>query len=77
MLFRSRAVEASVYVVRAFVRLHEVLASNAELSKKLDALEQKLSTHDQAITGLINAIRQLTAPTTTKRRKIGFVIDDD
>ena len=35
------------------------------------------STHDQAITGLINAIRQLTAPPITKRRKIGFVIDDE
>ena len=75
VLNSPRAVEASVYVVRAFVRLREVLASNAELAKKLDALEKKLSTHDQAITGLINAIRQLTAPPTTKKRGIGFLID--
>ena len=77
VLNSSRAVEASVYVVRAFVRLREVLATNAELSKKLDSLEQKLSTHDQAITGLINAIRQLTAPPQTKKRGIGFVLDDE
>ena len=77
VLNSPRAVEASVYVIRAFVRLREVLATNAELAKKLYTLEKKLSTHDQAITGLINAIRQLTAPQTTKRRKIGFVINDD
>jgi hypothetical protein len=77
VLNSPRAVEASVYVVRAFVRLREVLATNAELAKKLDALEKRLSTHDQAITGIINAIRQLTAPPPTKRRKIGFVIDED
>ncbi len=77
VLNSPRAVDASVYVIRAFVRLREVLATNAELAKKLDALEKKLSTHDQAITGLINAIRQLTAPPTTKRRKIGFVIDEE
>lgn len=77
VLNSPRAVEASVYVIRAFIRLRETLATNAELSKKLDALEKKLSTHDQAITGLINAIRQLTAPPTTQRRKIGFVIDDE
>ena len=77
VLNSPRAVEASVYVIRAFIRLREMLATNAELSKKLDTLEKKLSTHDQAITGLINAIRQLTAPPTTQRRKIGFVIDDE
>ena len=76
VLNSPRAVEASVYVIRAFIRFREVLASNAELAKKLDTLEKKLSTHDQAITGLINAIRQLTAPQTTKRRTIGFVHDD-
>lgn len=76
VLNSPRAVETSVYVVRAFVRLREVLATNAELAKKLNALEKKLSTHDQAITGLISAIRQLTAPPPTKRRKIGFVIDE-
>ena len=51
-----RAVEVIVYIVRAFVRFREVLRSNKELASKLDALEKKLATHDQAITGLINAI---------------------
>ena len=77
VLNSPRAVEASVYVVRAFIRLREVLLSNKELASKLEALEKKLSTHDQAITGLINAIRQLTAPPTSKRRGIGFVFDEE
>ena len=51
VLNSRRAVEASVYVIRAFIRLRVVLATNAELLKKLDALEKKLSTHDQAIIG--------------------------
>ena len=75
-----RAVEVSIYVVRAFVQQRELLASNKDLARKLRALEQriekKLTTHDQAIAGIIDTLRQLTSPATTKRR-IGFVIDDE
>jgi hypothetical protein len=73
VLNSAQAVEASVYVVRTFVRLREMIASNKELARKLDTLEQKLATHDQAITGLINAIRQLMNPPEPKKRPIGFV----
>ena len=75
-----RAVEVSIYVVRAFVQQRELLASNKDLARKLRALEQriekKLTTHDQAIADIIDTLRQLTSPATTKRR-IGFVIDDE
>ena len=68
-------------MVRAFVKLREVLASNKELARQLKALEQriekKLSTHDQAIAGIIDTLRQLMSPTTTAKRRIGFVIDDE
>ena len=77
VLRSSRAIAVNIEIMRAFVRLRQVLATNKELAKKPDTLEKKLSTHDQAITGLINAIRQSTAPPPTKRRRIGFVIDDD
>ena len=80
ILNTPRAVEVSVYVVRAFVQLREVLASNKELARQLKALEQriekKLSTHDQVIAGIIDTLRQLMSPVTAKRR-IGFVIDDE
>jgi len=57
ILNSSRAVEMSVYVVRAFVQLRELLASNKELAMRLDDLEariaRKLTTHDEAITGIL------------------------
>jgi len=68
-----RAVEASVYVVRAFVRLREMIASNKELAAKLNQLERKLAIHDQAIAGILDAIRQLMAPEAKTKRPIGFV----
>ena len=80
LLNSPRAVEVSVYVVRAFVQLREFLASNKELARQLKALEQrierKLGSQNQAIAGIIDTLRQLMSPSSAKRR-IGFVIDDD
>jgi len=73
ILNSPRATEVSVYVVRAFVRLRELLASNKELARRLDQLEKKLGSHDQAIAGLVNTIRNLMSPPEFKRRPIGFV----
>ena len=64
-------------VVRAFVRLREVFASNQELAAKLDQLEKKLSSHDQAIVGILEAIRQLMRPPAATSRPIGFVTPKD
>jgi hypothetical protein len=75
ILNSARAVEMGVYVVRAFVKLREVLASNKELAQKLDQLERKLQTHDQAIVGILKAIRQLMNPPPAKSRGIGFTAD--
>jgi cell division septum initiation protein DivIVA len=62
--------------MRAFVRLRAMIATNKELSAKLDELERKVATHDQAIAGLITAIRELAAPSPPKQKhRIGFVID--
>jgi hypothetical protein len=73
ILNSARATEISVYVVRAFVRLRELLASNKDLARRLDQLERKLDSHDQVIGGLVGAIRQLMAPPEPKRRPIGFI----
>lgn len=67
-----------MYVVRAFVRLRELLAGNKELAAKLAELDarlsRKLDSHDQAIAGLINAMRELMRPPESKpKRPIGFV----
>lgn len=77
ILNSSRAVEMSVYIVRAFVQLRDMLASNKELARRLDQLERKLATHDQAITGILKAIRELMSPPPPKRRGIGFTADFD
>ena len=81
VLNTPRAVEVSLYVVRAFVALREALATHKELAKRLDELEsrleRKLATHDQAITGILEAIRQLMAPPEpAKKRRIGFLRGD-
>jgi ORF6N domain len=75
ILSSPRAIEMSVYVVRAFVHLRELLASNTALARKLNELEGKLKNHDEAITAILSAIRELMNPPAPKRRGIGFTAD--
>lgn len=75
VLNSPRAVEMSLYVVRAFVQLRELLASNAELTRKLNELERKLEGHDEAITAILSAIRELMNSPEPNRRGIGFTAD--
>ncbi len=78
VLNSERAVETSLFVVRAFVRLREFLASHTDVARKLERHERKLSSHDQAIAGLVDTIRQFMAPAEQpKRRHIGFVTPED
>jgi hypothetical protein len=77
VLNSPRAVEMSVYVVRAFVRLRELLASNTVLARKLNELEGKLKNHDEAIVAILSAIRELMNPPPPKRRGIGFTANLD
>ena len=74
VLNSPRATEVSVYIVRAFVQMRDALATHRELGKRLDELERKVGTHDRAIGQILEAIRQLTQPPeTSKRRRIGFL----
>ena len=79
VLNSPRAVDMSVYVVRAFVQLRDMLASNEELAHRFAQLEnrldKKLSSHDAAIAAILSAIRQLMQPPMSKRRPIGFTAD--
>ena len=79
ILNSSRAVEMSVYVVRAFVKLRELLSSNRELARRFAQLEtrldKKLTEHDQQIAAILSAIRQLMHPPAPKKRGIGFTAD--
>jgi hypothetical protein len=61
-------------VVRAFVRLRELLASNQELARKLAELEQRVAGHDEHIQSLFEAIRRLMTPPKPERGRIGFQV---
>lgn len=75
ILNTPRAVEMSVYIVRAFLQLRSMLASNKELARRLEELERKFATHDRAIISIVRAIRRLMNPPEPKRRGIGFMAD--
>jgi len=74
VLNSKRAVEASVYVVRAFVRLREILSTHKELAQKLKELESKFEGHDEQIREIIEAINQLLIPAEKPKRQIGFQV---
>jgi len=69
VLKSARAVHVNIEIMRAFVRLRRLLASNAELSRRLDELESK---YDRQFKVVFDAIRQLMSPPQTNRKHIGF-----
>ncbi len=75
VLNSERAVEMSVYVVRAFVKLREMLATQKEMSRKLTELEKRLDYHDEDIHNLVIAIRKLMAPSAKPKKQIGFKLE--
>jgi len=72
VLNTRRAVEASLYVVRAFVKLRELLGTHKQLARKLAELEGRLEEHDEEITALFEAIRRLMEPPDKPSKPIGF-----
>ena len=69
VLKSETAIQANIAIMRAFVRLRQMLASNADLARKLATLESK---YDAQFRVVFDAIRELMAPPVPKRRKIGF-----
>ena len=76
VLKSPQAVRMSVFVVRAFVKLREMLAAHKDLAHKLAELERKLQNHDESIKSLVVAIRQLMSPPESKKRPIGFLVEE-
>jgi hypothetical protein len=75
VLNSDRAVEMSVYVVRAFVQLRDLLSTHKELARKLDQLERRVSHQDNSLAEVIEAIRALMAQPHMTKRPIGFTAD--
>ena len=74
VLKSKRAVQVNIAIMRAFVKLREMLSTHKELAHKLAQLEQKIEKHDEKIKVVFDAIRQLMATPEPKKKKIGFVV---
>ena len=76
VLNSRKAVEMSVFVVRVFIQLRNPLGAHREIEGRLNILARKVGAHDEAIAQILQALRHLTRPEETpKRRRIGFVQD--
>jgi len=73
VLRSDRAIEVNIAIMRAFVQLREMLASNVELARKLKQMEKK---YDERFKIVFEAIQQLMAPPETKKKKIGFEVKE-
>ncbi len=74
VLNSGQAIRVNIGIMRAFVKLRETLATNSELAQRFEELAHKVAAHDQAIAGLIAAIRELmNPPLAPKKRPIGFI----
>jgi hypothetical protein len=76
VLKSKRAVQVNIEIMRAFVRLRQIISSHKELTQKLAELERRIGTHGEQIQVIFEAIRRLMTPPETKRRKIGFLVSE-
>jgi hypothetical protein len=72
VLNSERAVKVNIAIMRAFVKLRQTLETNRELARKFEELGRRVGKHDEEIAAIIEAIRQLMAPSKPTRREIGF-----
>ena len=73
VLKSDRAVKISIHIIKAFVKLREMLSTHKELANKLAQLERKIENHDEEIRLIFDAIRQLMTPPEPRKKQIGFL----
>lgn len=73
VLNSEQAIIASVFVVRAFIQLREMLAAHKELSLRIAELERRIDQNDETVIALVAAIRELMMPAPSPRKPIGFM----
>lgn len=76
VLKSKRAVQVNIQIMRAFVKLREILSTHKELAQKLKELELKIDSHDQHIQAIFEVINQLISPPKKPKRKMGFTIEE-
>jgi len=75
VLKSERAIEVNILIMRAFVKLREIISTHKKVEEKLKAIENKLKEHDDQIVQIIQVINQLITPPASPKKKIGFSID--
>ena len=73
VLSSPRAVQMSIFVVRAFLQMREWVASRAELAERLAVLERRVGAHDRDLNAVLSAMRRLIASPVSPQRRIGYV----
>lgn len=76
VLRSERAIQVNIVIMRAFVKLRQVLSTHKNLARKLEELEGKYDKHDVQIGAIFQALKQLIETPVQPRRRIGFVRDD-
>ena len=77
VLNSTRAIEMSIFVVRAFVQMRQSLVVNQQVVSKLSELEARIDIHDGEIQDLVEAIRELVTPLPANNRPIGFELPSE
>jgi len=75
VLKSDRAIEVNILIMRAFVKLREIISTQKKVAEKLKELENKFKDHDDQITQIIQVINQLMTPPDPPKKKIGFTLD--
>ena len=75
VLKSERAIEVNILIMRAFVKLREIISTHKKVEEKLKEIESKLKEHDDQIVQIIQVINQLITPPASPKKKIGFSID--
>jgi hypothetical protein len=76
VLNSSKAIETSIFVVCAIIRLRQILSTHTELAQKLKELELRINFHDDNIQTIFDALNQLLTPPEPQKKRIGFIIED-
>ncbi|MFS8084614.1 MAG: ORF6N domain-containing protein [Acidobacteriota bacterium] len=76
VLNSERAIQVNIVIMRAFVKLRQILESNEELNRKFAAVIRKLAAHDKYFTVVFDELKKLTTQSTPTRRQIGFTNED-
>jgi hypothetical protein len=77
VLNSDRAVRVNIAIMRAFVKLREVLTTNQDLARKFEVLEQRVGNHDEQIAEILDAIREMLSPGPLTKGEIGFHVKQD